>query len=83
LRSYLEERVEAPIKKTEITAIGICNTYHVTPLYPLKLAVTSPSNDGYSISTVRLRTKATELLLLLLLFIDDIKHRMRTDKKST
>jgi hypothetical protein len=75
LRSYLKEKVAAPVKKTEITAIGI---YHVTPLYPLKLAVTSPTNGRWSVSIVCSRTKATELLLLL--FIDDIR---RTDKKCT
>ena len=33
---------------------------HVTPLYPQKLALTSPTDGGRSVSIVRSRTKATE-----------------------
>jgi len=33
---------------------------HVTPLYPQKLALTSPTGGGRSVSIVRVRTKATE-----------------------
>jgi len=33
---------------------------HVTPLYPQKLALTSPTGDGRSVGIVRVRTKATE-----------------------
>ena len=33
---------------------------HVTPLYPQKLAVTSPTGGGRSVGIVRVRTKATE-----------------------
>ena len=33
---------------------------HVTPLYPQKLALTSPTGGGRSVGTVRVRTKATE-----------------------
>jgi len=42
---------------------------HVTPLYPQKLALTSPTGGGRSVGIVRVRTKATELLLLLLWLI--------------
>jgi hypothetical protein len=31
LRSYLEENVAAPAKKTKITAVGIRHAHHVTP----------------------------------------------------
>jgi len=34
---------------------------HVTPLYPQKLALTSPTGGGRSVGIVRVRTKATEL----------------------
>jgi hypothetical protein len=50
----------------EITAVGIRCADHATPLYPQKLALTSPTSGGRSVSIVRSRTKATELLLLLL-----------------
>ena len=37
---------------------------HVTPLYPQKLALTSPTGGGRSVGIVRSRTKATEFFLL-------------------
>jgi len=40
----------------------------VTPLYPQKLALTSPTGGGRYVGIVRVRTKATEFSLLLLLF---------------
>jgi len=36
---------------------------HVTPLYPQKLALTSPTGGGRSVGIVRVRTKATEIVL--------------------
>jgi len=33
---------------------------HVTPLYPQKLALTSPTGGGRSVGIVRVRTKTTE-----------------------
>jgi hypothetical protein len=36
----------------------------VTPLYPQKLAVTSPTGGGRSVGIVRSRTKATEFVCL-------------------
>ena len=38
---------------------------HVTPLYPQKLALTSPAGGGRSVGMVRSRTKATEFSLVL------------------
>ena len=38
---------------------------HVTPLYPQKLALTSPTGGGCSVGMVRSRTKATEFSLVL------------------
>ena len=38
---------------------------HVTPLYPQKLALTSPTGGGRSVGIVRSRTKATEFSLVL------------------
>jgi len=37
---------------------------HVTPLYPQKLALTSPTGGGRSVGIVRVRTKATEFVCL-------------------
>jgi hypothetical protein len=50
--------------ETEITAVGIHRAVHATPLYPQKLALTSPTSSGHSVGVVRSRTKATELLCL-------------------
>jgi len=41
--------------------VGIRCANHVTPLYPQKLALTSPTGGGRSVGIVRSRTKATEL----------------------
>jgi hypothetical protein len=49
--------------------MGIRRADHATPLYPQKLALTSPTNGGRSVGRVRSRTKATKLLLLLLLLL--------------
>jgi len=38
----------------------------VTPLYPQKLALTSPTGGGRSVGIVRSRTKATEFSLYIL-----------------
>jgi len=35
---------------------------HVTPLYPQKLALISPTGGGRSVGIVRSRTKATEFI---------------------
>jgi hypothetical protein len=40
--------------------VGIRCADHVTPLYPQKLALTSPTGGGRSVGIVRSRTKATE-----------------------
>jgi hypothetical protein len=44
----LEEKVAAPVQKTENTAVGIRFTHHATPLYPQKLALASTSGGLYS-----------------------------------
>ena len=65
LRSYLNKKVAAPVYKTEIkTAVGIRCADHVTPLYPQKLALTSPTGGGRSVGIVRSRTKDTEFSLV-------------------
>ena len=46
-----------------LTAVGTRCADHVTPLYPQKLALTSPTGGGRSVGIVRVRTKATEFSL--------------------
>jgi hypothetical protein len=60
LRSYLKEKVAAPVKKTEITAVG-----DPTHLFPQKLALTSPISGSPLVSIVRSRTQATEFFFPL------------------
>ena len=45
--------------------MGIRYADHVTPLYPQKLALTSPTGGGRSVGIVRSRTKVTEFSLVL------------------
>ena len=57
--------------------MGIRCADHVTPLYPQKLALTSPTGGGRSVCIVHSRTKATEFSLVnrlqgvFLLFVYD------------
>jgi hypothetical protein len=46
--------------------VGIRCADHVTPLYPQKLALTSPTGGGRSIGIVRSRTNAIEFSLVRL-----------------
>ena len=50
-------------RKQRLTAVGTRCADHVTPIYPQKLALTSPTGGGRSVGIVRVRTKATEFSL--------------------
>jgi len=56
--------------------VGIRCADHVTPLYPQKLALTSPTGGGRSVGIVHSRTKSTEFLqdrvYLLLHFLTNV-----------
>jgi hypothetical protein len=53
----LDRKVAAPVYKTENSAVGIRRADYATPLYPQKLALTSPTSGGRSVGMVRSRTK--------------------------
>jgi hypothetical protein len=59
----LEEKVAAPVKKTEITAVKICHADHVAPSNPQNLGLTSPTSGGPSVGIVRSRTQAMECVV--------------------
>jgi len=66
LRSYLNEKSSGSrSRKQRLTAVGTRCAEHVTPQYPQKLALTSPTGGGRSVGIVRVRTKATEFSLSL------------------
>ena len=58
---------------------------HVTPLYPQKLALTSPTGGGRSVGIVRVRTKAMEFSLEGVELKDQLLHMymVRRGKKMT
>ena len=65
MRSYLNEKSSGSRSRKQIlTAVGTHCADHVTPLYPQKLALTSPTGGGRSVGIVRVRTKATEFLTI-------------------
>ena len=49
---------------------------HVTPLYPQKLALNSPTGGGRSVGIVRSRTKATEFSFSLILGNDQLEAKL-------
>jgi hypothetical protein len=67
LRSYLEEIVAAPVKKTETNDRGDPLRCPRDTLYPQKVGITSPTNGGRSVCIVRSRTKATEFVCFVCL----------------
>ena len=73
LRSYLNEKSSGSrSRKQRLTAVGTCCADHVTPLYPQKVALTSPTGGGRSVGIVRMRTKATEFRLVLVTNCDKV-----------
>jgi len=58
---------------------------HVTPLYPQKLALISPTGGGRSVGIVRVRTRATEFsfslvyYMHLLVNVSDGKNNARNE----
>jgi len=52
----------------------------VTPLYPKKLALTSPTGGGRSVGIVCVRTKATEFSLVLAVYAPEEGKTEQTEE---
>ena len=61
--TWLKKSSGSRSRKQRWTAVGTRCADHVTPLYPQKLALTSPTGVGRSVGIVCVRTKATEFSL--------------------
>jgi hypothetical protein len=48
-------------------AVGICHADYATPLYPQKLALSSPTSGGRSVGIVRSRIQPTEFYFVYFL----------------
>ena len=56
---------------------------HVTPLYPQKLALTSPTGGGRSVGIDSVRTKATEFSLVFMqVTYGALKRIFRPERKN-
>jgi hypothetical protein len=62
----LDRKVSAPVNETDNTAVGIRHTEHVAPSIHKKLAITSPTSGGRSVSIVRSRTQTMEFSLVFM-----------------
>jgi hypothetical protein len=56
----MEEKIKAPVLKSENTAVGFHYADQMAPLYPQNLALTSSTSDGCSFVIVRSRAQAME-----------------------
>jgi hypothetical protein len=65
IEQLLERKSSGFSLETEITDVGISHADNATPLYPQKLALTSPTRGDRSVGIVRSRTQATEFFILL------------------
>jgi hypothetical protein len=68
IEELLERKVAAPVYETEINGLGDSLRRLRDTLYPLKLALTSPTSGGRSVGIVRWRTKAPEFFFNCLAF---------------
>jgi hypothetical protein len=59
---YASVVVKSGLENPRLRPYEIRRTDHATPLYPQKLALTSPTSGGRSVGIVGSQTKATELV---------------------
>jgi hypothetical protein len=65
IEELLDRKVAAPVQISEITALETRHADHETPIYPQKLALTSPTSGGRPVGIVCLQTEATEFVCSL------------------
>jgi hypothetical protein len=58
-----------PVSKTDTAAAGIRRAHRTAQLCPRNLTLISPGSGGRSVGEVRLRTKATDLLYGIFIYI--------------
>jgi hypothetical protein len=63
-------KISFSMTESEKTAVGIRHADHVAPLYPQKLALTSPTSGSRSVGIVRSRTQTTEFVYLFVCCYD-------------
>jgi hypothetical protein len=80
MKGYFKE-IAAPVKK-KINGLGFPFRWPRDILYPLKLALTSPTSGGRSVGVVRLLTKATEFVFVCYSFVDIVLCYRLDDQKS-
>jgi len=59
-------------RKQRLTTVGTRCADHVTPLYPQKLALTSPTGGDRSVGIVRVRIKAMEFSLVFFYCVTEL-----------
>ena len=74
----MNKKVATPgLENRRLTAVGTRCADHVTPLYPQKLALTSPTGGGRSVGIVLSRTKATEFSFIYIYIYDISRLRVK------
>jgi hypothetical protein len=65
----LNKKVAAPVYKTEINGRGKSSRCPRNTLYPQRLALSSPTSGCRSIGVFRLRTKVTEFVVFVFIYV--------------
>jgi hypothetical protein len=78
----LEEKVVAPVQKSENTAVGIRHAEPHGNLYPQTVALTSSTSGGRSVGIVLSRTQATKFSFSITHGDEIFSHKRRPSFNS-